>query len=700
MRIQRDRGVADQPQGPPQPATLTRDWRVGVMAAVAFGGTTWLVAGAPMWRAGWLLMLGVALLVGLIALMVAPGTVRWVTGRQPQQPAAAVAVLAAAVLAGLPGGWAAGWATGASDPQPPRLIQAVPCDPGDPPVELRVLAAPRQLAATQQLAVEYEHWTARTQDGCPAVRTHVYPAPAEAAVDALGTGWAELPALGPRPDVWVPGSLSEVDDVRAAIDTVDTRLSGLSEQVVGWSPVVLAVAESSATQAPASQREGSSWAELVEVAGDVGWELARPDPAASVVGELVNATLYGSGTELERTSLARDLEVRVSRALDQGGYQFGDTQALLCHHRQRGTAGSETAVLVTEQAVARYNRGDALGHGCAPLAGTEDPSATALPATAAPGLARSGCVAADPLVAFYPADTVAAAYPVVRLSWQPRDTPQAWAAERFQEWLSTAVGQQSLAAAGLRPAGAPPASEASPAAGADQVSGPCGTLPTALPEVGYPALQPTSEMREQARAAYATVQQPGRVLIAMDVSGSMNAEVGDGLSRHDVAVSAVEGALRRLGERDEFGLWVFPAPAEGRELVPLGPAGAQHDGQARDEAAVNALRSLSPGGSTPLHRTIVDGVAEVGEFESGVAALVVVTDGEDTERDPGVDGALAELDSGAGVRIYVVAVGEASCGIDEIAGVVQRTNGRCLAADFALLDAQLGELFGVLWSGD
>jgi len=135
-------------------------------------------------------------------------------------------------------------------------------------------------------------------------------------------------------------------------------------------------------------------------------------------------------------------------------------------------------------------------------------------------------------------------------------------------------------------------------------------------------------------------------------------------TRFEVATRAIQQSLRLMSDRDEFGLWVFPADAEGRgtrQLVPIGRGDATADGLPRREAAVAALGRVTPAGGTPLHRTIVDGVRAVGPTgEDRVTALVVVTDGEDTSSGltpAQVTAAVRDKQ----VRVLVIAVGEAHC---------------------------------------
>jgi Mg-chelatase subunit ChlD len=142
-----------------------------------------------------------------------------------------------------------------------------------------------------------------------------------------------------------------------------------------------------------------------------------------------------------------------------------------------------------------------------------------------------------------------------------------------------------------------------------------------------------------------------------------------------------------MTDRDQFGLRVFP----GRELVPLGGSRA---------AAGPALSGVRPGGGTPLYSTIVTGVNEVasGVSSGSVLSLVVLTDGNDTTavRPSDVDLQVR----GKGVRVFVIAIGEASCGALALRDITGHTGGGCYDAGLDSLDDVLVDLFGRLWGGD
>lgn len=553
----------------------------------------------------------------------------------------------------------------------------------DHPVELRILASPGNESTVRELVDAYERWTAEAAGGCPAVASYVYSVPADQAITGLQAGWSgALQEHGPRPDLWLPASAADIDTVREALAGTDSDLVRLDPLVIAATPLVVAVAEPAASPATDHRQQSLTWPGLAADTAGFGWQLVRPVPAVSEVGELVTVALYGRtppGTD--PVALARQTETRIARALNDGDYPLADTSVLLQRYRQLGEAASGTALLVTEQAVVRFNLDSLAGE--APTAG--------------------GTPAADQLVAFYPADPLTADLTAVTLSWlDPPAGPGPGAAGELRRWLSGENGQAALLATGLRPVGSPP----SAGGPTFPIVPELGVLPDAMPP--DQTYQPAgTAARERAQEVYAAAQRPGRVLLAVDASGSMDEPVdgargpdGSPLTRFQVATLGVEAALQQLGDRDEFGLWAF-GPPDSRELVPIGPATGQRSGgeREREQAAVEALAGLRPGGPTPLYRTILDGVSAAGGGDGDqVNALVVLTDGEDSEQDDPTVEALAEVGPGD-PRVFVVAVGESSCRAEPLIDVTSGTGGECIPADFDTLATQLAELFGVLWSG-
>src|SRR5439155_8894427 len=135
-----------------------------------------------------------------------------------------------------------------------------------------------------------------------------------------------------------------------------------------------------------------------------------------------------------------------------------------------------------------------------------------------------------------------------------------------------------------------------------------------------------------AMGRYDTARRTGQVLLALDTSGSMGLRTRTGGTRLSVAAEGIRDSLDLMGTRDEFGLWAFPAGADGhgsRQLVPVGSRDTPVGAVPRKQATVQALGGIQPTGGTPLYATIVDGVRAVSAAPNDrIRALVVLTDGE------------------------------------------------------------------------
>jgi Mg-chelatase subunit ChlD len=399
----------------------------------------------------------------------------------------------------------------------------------------------------------------------------------------------------------------------------------------------------------------------------------RPDPTVSVVGELATYALY---TSVDRTTesapgpgRAHQVEQQIADALDHGGFPLGGMTDLLCRYR---TASIPNPVILTEQALVRFNQGLPPGAGCD----------LRLPQPLAVGACLFG---------IYPPDTPSVDHQFVRLQWDGATTPAARTAVAFGRWLSTVDGQRAVLRGGVRPRGMSESGDPLNPRFCAQTSAAYGRQPLSRASI------------EQTRQRYAQARRPGRVLLAVDGSGSMGTLIDGRRSRLVVAIRGLQRSLALLGTADEVGLWAFPSGASGRgvrQLVPIGRRDAPYRGTARSDAAVAALSGVSPAGGTPLYDTILAGVGALAAGgEDEVVALVVLTDGMDTTSRVSGPGPVEQV-AGKRVRVFVVAVGEASCVVPFLVAVTEHTGGSCRQADFDTVDDVLVELLGSMWGGD
>ncbi|MEU4222256.1 vWA domain-containing protein, partial [Actinoplanes sp. NPDC026623] len=200
--------------------------------------------------------------------------------------------------------------------------------------------------------------------------------------------------------------------------------------------------------------------------------------------------------------------------------------------------------------------------------------------------------------------------------------------------------------------------------------------------------EPDALVRRDVAALYAAARRPGRFLVALDASGSMNTVTTDpDLTRFEVAAAAIERAASRLGRRDELGLLTFSGRSA-RETLPIAPAGDDPVGRVRRAAA-----AIRPGGDTPLYEAVRRGSAAL-RAGAGDARrdLVVLTDGKDTSGRPPPSRAQT-----AGVRIFVIAVGDVSCTDAALAALARGSGGRCFDAGPDSLQPALAGMFRAVW---
>lgn len=525
------------------------------------------------------------------------------------------------------------------------------------PTQLRVLSSPDGLDPVQMLAAEYEKWTEERNHGCPAVNVHVYAASANDTQVALASGWSNgYPTVGPRPDLWLADAGSEFDKIIEA-----PKNSGIEirdNYIIASSPIVLGVSGST-IQALEDRPQRPTW-ERLRKEDFLRKNLVRSDPRISTAGAVATALLYGIENPVD-VAEAREIELRIGRSLDDVKYPLGSSLQLLCRHRQLAESDSTSGsvVIVSEQELVRFNKGDPLGGECA----------TSTKQTVGDGILR----------AFYPSDTRSLDYQFVRFSSYPAQEKEA---DRFGNWLTGKDGKHALVRAGLRPP-------------TFTVGEPLNELYGVQPGATFKRESIKPEVLSSSIQRYDDVSRPGRVLLALDASGSMAAAVEPVQTRFQVVAQGAGQALDLMGKRDEFGLRFFPAG----ESVPIGLLDGS-DGISRREITVTALSHTTPNGSTPLFQTIVDGVREVGPSDARhVSALVVLTDGENTPDGLTLNQVL-EVAQPEGVRIFIIAVGDTRCASEVLRMLTVNTGGGCHDADFGSVGNSLEEVFSALWKGN
>jgi von Willebrand factor type A domain len=150
---------------------------------------------------------------------------------------------------------------------------------------------------------------------------------------------------------------------------------------------------------------------------------------------------------------------------------------------------------------------------------------------------------------------------------------------------------------------------------------------------------PSVRLPDQARldgllTEWAGVNRSGRLIVAIDISGSMNETVpGTNKTRIELTKQTAQGGLALFKPTTEVGLWVFSTNLDGnkdyRELIPVEP---MYLSRARATAAVGQIQAKQRG-ATGLYDTVLAGYQKLraGWNPARINALVVLTDGQNED---------------------------------------------------------------------
>ncbi|GAC1613330.1 MAG: substrate-binding and VWA domain-containing protein [Candidatus Dormibacteraceae bacterium] len=488
------------------------------------------------------------------------------------------------------------------------------------------------VSALAPIAAAYETARAGHAADCP-VRLLAKP-PGEVAA-ALARGWK--PELdGPAPTVWLPGSSAWLAIERDQAPTGQTEVLGAGNPSFAQSPLVLAMPLPMA-QALGWPQSEIGFSDLAGIGVDpAGWGRAgHPEWGPLRLGK-TNPTLATSGlnaliaTYFAATGVSGDLTVadiaepaatQFARGVELATVHYGvSSEAFLEGLRRADAAGSAldyiSAVAVEERQVLNYN----------------DPGR---------GKARPNV----PLAAIYPREgTLTSDNPFATLHAGWVSDRQRSAAAGFLDFLRSPDGQSRLQVAGYRGV------NGRLGAGRDAS---LGVLPDHPQKLIY---LPPAKVMSALLGAWGTIRKPVRVLVVVDVSGSMSDWVGDTrLSKLDLVKAALGAAIDQVGDDDEVGLWTFSDTH--REVIAIRRLGDQRP---QLKAAVAGMEAR---GGTLLYTTAQDALDKVrSETDPGhISALVLLTDGEDNaSRAHSLDALVAAETSqppANAVRVFTIAYG-------------------------------------------
>jgi Ca-activated chloride channel homolog len=333
----------------------------------------------------------------------------------------------------------------------------------------------------------------------------------------------------------------------------------------------------------------------------------------AVVAEYYAATGKREGlTERDIGSRAR----RVVRDIERSIVHYGDTTLFIAEQLRAHGPGYASAVAMEEVTLLDFNR----NRGSQPR-----------------------------LVALYPPEgTFYSDNPYIVF-----DAPWVSAAERegarvFGDFLAEEVTPELAAQSGFRPAGL----DEEPVPPVSRENGVDPSQPERV--LGLPS----PRVMDRIRTAWREDRKPANVLLVVDTSGSMNDE-----NRLERAKQGLQAFFREVSPNDRIGLMIFSDRTQ--PLVPLVPFS-----QGR-ERLVGTVRSLIADGGTAVFDATLQGygvVRELGDDER-INAVVVLTDGEDTDSSASADEVARTLeaqgDSASRVRVFTIAYSAEAEGAQE-----------------------------------
>lgn len=474
---------------------------------------------------------------------------------------------------------------------------------------------------------------------------------------ALGEGWPDENANGPKPVVWSPAASSwgAVVNERLAQQS-QPAIVPTSAKPFMLTPLVIAMPKPMA-EALGYPQTPIGFGDLLQLAqAKDGWaskghpewgafKLGKTNPNFSTSGLSSTIAQYYAGTGKQSDLTLEDLNRpdvdAFMRGVESAVVHYGDTTLSFLNNLYRNDRGGlgltyVSAVAVEETSIIAYNRGNPDG--------VLDPGEQPRPPRV-------------PLVAIYPKDgTLFSDNPFFVLNAPWVNQTQQKAARQFETFVQQPANQRRVLEFGFRP-GNPNVAVGEPISarfGVDPTQ-PKSSLGVPEPAVLVRLIEKWGEQRKAAR-----------VMLVIDVSGSMAEPVSDQETKLDLAKRASIDALSEFKPEDLVGLRIFSTnispnePTSYLDLVPFGPISQNR------ELIANKISSLQPTEGTPLYLTARDAFTDMKKAydPSRINAIVLLTDGRNEDEFNDLSATLSSLRAGsegqssAPIRLFTIAYGE------------------------------------------
>ncbi|MDP8976703.1 MAG: substrate-binding and VWA domain-containing protein, partial [Actinomycetota bacterium] len=477
------------------------------------------------------------------------------------------------------------------------------------------------------------------------------------AASVLADGWPDEGAEGPRPVIWSPSASTWGAVLNQRLEVKgQPPMSPADARPFMLTPLVIAMPKPMA-EALGYPANPVGYADLIKLAQDpAGWgakghpewgqfKLGKTNPNFSTSALSATVGQYYAATSKVRDLTLEDVENpqvdAFSRAVESSVVHYGDITLTFLNNwfrnDARGTALTYvSAVAVEEKSVIDYNGGNPDG--------ITDPGERPRPPK-------------TPLVAVYPKEgTLFSDNPVYILDAPWVRQPEKEAAKAFEQFVQAPDNQGEVVKAGFRP-GNPAVPVGPPVESANGVDPqqPRTALGVPSPPVLVRLIDKWGQQRREAK-----------VLLVIDVSGSMGDDAGNGQTKLDLAKKAAVDALSQFKDSDLVALRTFSTNVGPKEhpdyvdLVPFGPAGANR------EQIATKIRSLIPTEATPLYTVARESFRELkGSYDPArINAVLLLTDGQNEDpRNKDLEGTLRDLRTGSEgvsttpVRLFTIAYG-------------------------------------------
>src|SRR4051794_75760 len=405
-------------------------------------------------------------------------------------------------------------------------------------------------------------------------------------------------------------------------------------------PLVIAMWEPLA-RALGWPRKQIGYSDILKLAtSDRGWaavgkpqfgafKLVHTNPDFSTSGLEAVVAEYYSTTGKKEGLLERDVNRKSVRAavkgIERSIVHYGDTTLFIANQMRQGGPGYASAVMMEEATLLDFNRN------------------------------RGG---QPKLVSLYPKEgTFYSDNPYIVLDAPWVDGQERAGAKLFQKFLADEVTPEMAGDAGFRPADlkTKPTGLVNAAGGADPKQ------PTRV--LGLPEPRVLARIKQSWRVD----RKPANVLLVLDTSASMAQE-----NRLEHAKEGLAAFLREVSPNDRVGLMTFSD--EIGQLIPIN----RIDGNGPKLRA--RVKGLFPSGGTALFDATLkrSQIVENLHDREHINAVVLLTDGEDTDSSSSLEDVRSALDRGDSqtrVRVFTIAYGEGAEGSEEALKEIAESSG-------------------------